>query len=754
MRPALVLAFLCTACSGPSASDAGTDARPDAGLDAGPPPPSRPAPEPLIELVDPFLGTGGIGFNDIGSTFPGPTRPDTSGDDAAFGFVHCSGFAYGDAWVTGLSHTRMNGTGIADYGGFALMPVPAMEPSFVDQDGSRSRFVEGTRVASPGYFAMTLERGSIGVELTSSDRVAFHRYRFGEGEPLAVLVDVGHRLADDLSVVDASVEIDAEAREVRGFSHFSGGYSDRFGGMPVYFVARFDRAFAEHGVWQGETLRAGETTATGTQAGAWLSFDPAEGNVVRAEVAISFVDVEGAARNLESESAAFDFDRVREESEEEWERWLGRVRIHARQDEDFSRFYTALYHVLAMPTLAMDADGRYRGIDQLVHSAEGYRYYTDFSLWDTFRTLHPLLTLLYPEAQLDMLRSLAAMAVDGGVVPRWPLGIGETGGMLGDPGAIVLADSWIKGIRDFDLRSAYDALRRSADGRASERYEGRGNAEIYASLGYVPIEAGGSSASKTLEFAYADYALSILAAALGETEDAARYAERAGSWRNTWDASRGFFVGRHEDGSFVESFREDRWQGYYAEGNAWQYVWYVPHDLEGLAELMGGRDAMLERLRLFWDQSARERRTALMPEWYWHGNEPDLHASFIFAALGEPAESARWSRWVVRTLYGDGPQGLPGNDDGGTLSAWLVFASLGLLPIAAQDSYLLGSPIVTHAELAIGGGVFTIDAPDASEAAIYVGEATIDGVRIESARLPHASIRAGSTLELEMRGAP
>ncbi len=764
-RAVVVLALLShlVACSevtsAPDAgpADAGVDAETDAYV-----PPSRPAPAPLVDWVDPFLGTGGSGYNDIGSAHPGPQRPfglvrpgpDTADEFGAPTYTHCSGFAYADPYVTGLSHTRMHGVGIADYGAVALMPIGAMEEVYTDQRGYRARHVPGSRVASPGYFAMTLERGDVRVELTSADRVAFHRYRYGASEPQGVLIDVGHRLAAGVDIVDGAVEIDAEAREVRGSSHFSGGYSNRFGGMPVYFVARFDRPFASHGVWRGDTLEPGNTRSTGARAGAWLEFAPSEGDTVRAEVAISFVDLEGARANLEAEGAGFDFDAVRAESEAIWEETLSRVRIEGRSETDFRRFYTALYHSLLMPTLGMDADGRYRGLDGEVRQAVGYRYYTDFSLWDTFRTLHPLLTLLYPEIQLDMLRSLVAMAQDGGAMPRWPLGIGYTGGMLGEPAAIVLADSWARGVRDFDLRAGYDALRRSAVGVASERFAGRGSAEEYERLGYVPMESGGSSTSKTLEFAYADWALATLADALGETVDAARWRERAGSYRNTYDPARGFFVGRHADGRFVEELDEGAWQSFYAEGNAWQYLWYAPHDLAGLAELMGGRERLLERLRLFFDRSRAEERGLPPPLWYWHGNEPDLHAAFVFTELGAPAEGAITSRWIARTMYGDGPTGLPGNDDGGTLSAWLVFASMGLFPIAGRDDYLIGSPLLTRTELALGDGTFVIEAPEGSEQAPYVGRALLDGTALDGPRVPHEALRAGGRLVLEMREQP
>ncbi len=763
MRPLTTLsvalaALALTGCPEPAP---GTDAGPPA-VDAGPPaPPPDPiaAVAPYAAYVDPMIGTGGGGYNDIGSAYPGPARPfglvhvgpDTASEDGGSPtFLHCSGFAASDPFVTGFSHARMHGTGIADYGNVALMPVPAMDPSYVTQAGSRARMVDGTREASAGYFAVTLERGEVRVELTSRERVALHRYTFQPGAPQAVLVDVGHTLATELSIVEASVEVDAAAREVTGMARVDGGYSGRFGGARVFFVARFDRAVVEHGVWQGDALTPSGGSAEGPRSGAWVAFDPSEGAVVRAEVAISMVDLEGARANLAAETAGYDFDAVRAESEQAWEAMLSRARISARYPYDLTRFYTALYHALLMPTLASDADGRYRGLDDEIHVADGFAYYTDFSLWDTYRTLHPLLTLLYPERQADMLRSLVAMATDGGAMPRWPLGHGYTGGMIGDPVAIVIADSIQKGLTDFDLRAAYDALRRSAFGEASALFAGRGHAETYERLGYVPMEAGGWSAAKTMEFAYADHAMATIAEALGEAADAARFRERASSWQNHWDPTREFFVGRHEDGRFVEDFEESTWQDFYAEGNARQYLWLVPHDLDGLFEQMGGRDVALTRLEGLFAESRRERRHALPPLWYWHGNEPDLHASFVFTALGRPDRAGVWSRWVAQTMYGDGPTGLPGNDDAGTLSAWLVFATLGFYAISGEDHYLVAAPLATRAELDVAGGTFVIEAPDASDARPAPRAATFDGAPVEDFRLPHDALVGGGTLRFEM----
>ena len=759
-RVLFTCALFALGCGGPTgAPDA--DAGVDTGApDVGPPPPSMPATAPLIRYVDPFLGTGGTGFNDIGSAFPGPQRPfsmirpgpDTMTESGAPAFLHCSGYANGDLYISAFSHTRMHGTGIADYGHIGLLPVTSMEPSYVRMEEHRTGYSDET--AAPGYYAVTLDRDAVRVELTAAERVAMHRYTFAESGEQTVLIDVGHRLAMGLEVVEGSVAIDVAAREVSGYARVTGGYSARFGGVPVYFSARFDRAFVAHGVWEGGAMRASESTATGGVSGAWVSFDPSEGRRVHVELAISFVDLEGARANLAAESTGHDFDVMRADAEAAWEEVLSRVQIEGRDENDFTRFYTALYHTQLMPTLASDVDGRYRGLDDTVHDAThggaGFRYYTDFSLWDTYRSLHPWITLIAPGVQLDMLRSLSAMARDGGAMPRWPLGTGFTGGMIGEPAAIVIADSMRKGIGDFDVRVAYDAMRRGAFGEASPRFAGRGNASEWQNLGYIPIESAGWSASRTMEFAYADASLAFLAAELGESEDEVSFSASAGNWRNIWDSSRGFFVGRHADGSFVEEYDENRWQPFYAEGTGWQYLWLVPHDIDGLAEILGGRDAARARLTELFDQSERERRGLGPPAWYWHGNEPDMHAAYLFTAWGEPESAARWSRWIARTFYGDGPRGLPGNDDGGTMSAWLVFNMLGLFPIAGSETYFVGSPMLTRAVLRLEGGELVLEAPESSEHDFIVHEVRIDGTPSDDFRIPHAALRAGATITFSM----
>lgn len=765
----LTLLGLLAACSTPTAEtpDAGDDAAtpvdawmmmPDTGVDAGPPPAPHAAATPLAQWVDPRIGTGGFGFNDLGNAHPGPQWPfgmirpgadtcDSTG--AAAGFLHTAGYHYGDTHISGFSHLRMHGTGINDYGVVALMPVVGATVERTMPTGLLAPFDRASEHAAPGHYEVTLgtdAASAIGVELTASPRVGFHRITFpASGEP-AVFVDLAHTQMG-VVIVDAAATLDDAAHEIAGQMHFSGGYSRRFGGVTMYFVMRFDQAFVAHGAWEPGALHAGDTTRTAITGGLYVTFAP--GAVVRAAVGVSFVDLAGARANLDAEDHGLDFDAAKADAIAEWERRLGVMELEGRSDTDMRLAYTALYHSLLMPTLAMDVDRRYRGVDQNVATASDFTYYTDLSLWDTYRTLHSLVTLLEPDTQLDFVRSMMAMAEVYGHYPRWPLGTGETDGMLGDPAAVVVWDSWARGIHGFDLAHAYEMFVPAADGTIP----GRGGVTSYTTLGYVSQEDGDSAAAMTMEYAIADDAIAHMAGELGMSADQARFAGRALNYQHTYDPSSGFFVSRHADGTFV-TVNPMRWDDSYAEGDAYQYLWLAPHDPDGLAETLGGRDMALTRLRDFFQRSERERRGAGPPVYYWQGNEPDIHVPYLFAAWGAPDEAEVWSRWALRAFYDGSPTGLPGNDDSGTMSAWLLFTTLGFYPLAGSDQYLVGSPLFTHAVLHLPGGDLVIEAPAAWDPYPYVTSLTLDGATIGRERLAHGDITHGATLHFEQSDRP
>lgn len=780
-HPGLLLwaSFTALACSTPPTSAADSDTTADATssstgpaaptTDADtstgdlplPPPTGMRADTPLTRWVDPFIGTGGRGYG-TGSAFPGPQLPfgmARPGPDTALpgglalGFAHCSGYSFEDTVVLGFSQTRMHGTGIVDYGAVSFMPTLGFTPAKALPKGVMQSFAKPTESASPGRYALTLADG-IGVELTATARVGLHRFSFPAGQPAAVVLDLGRTLPD-VSVVDAELAVQPGDASVRGFMHVSGGYSDRAGGVKIFFAARFSRPLTGHGVWQADSVVADDTERSGQAIGAYFEF--AGDAPVVLGVGLSFVDAEHAAQNLAAEAPTLDFDAARAEAEATWETHLARVELHGPSKRDFEIFYSALYHTLLMPTLASDVDGSYRGLDQQVHTAD-FDYYTDLSLWDTFRTEHPLLVLLFPEYQTAFLRSLTRMARDGGYMPRWPLGTGYTGGMLGESATVVFADSYAKGVTipADEAELAYTAMRKTAMEPVPKDsvYPGRSGVLDYIDLGYVPLESGGASVSWTLESAYNDFALASLATALARPDDAAMFRQRAGNYRNTYDPVSGLMLARRKDGSFVADIDPLAWQDFYAEGNAMQYLWYAPHDLDGLAELMGGREALLERLRDLFTLSEQEPITLQPQNYYWHGNEPDLHAAFIFSALGEPAETALWSRWIADNRYADHAAGLPGNDDAGTLSAWYILAAAGLFPIAGTDTYLVGSPRFNRMTLHLTAGDLILDAPAAGPDTLYVDALRLGDTPIDRPRLQHDQLASGGLLQFDMSKKP
>lgn len=760
MRP-LNLFFVATsalaACddSPTTSPDASAPVDVSAPVDAPPLAPVR-ATAPLIRYADPLHGSGGLGYG-TGSAFPGPQRPfglarpgpdTTLSRGEAIGFAHCAGYAYADSHIAGFSQLHMHGTGIVDYGALGFMPTVGMTAAKTDQRGYLQPFNHARESASPGYYRVTLDGSDINTEITASDHVALYRVTFPRGSDGHLLFDVGHRLSD-VRIDGGSVEVDATAGEIRGRVHFQGGYSDRFGGVDVHWVARVSRPLTGAGTWQDGALDPRASRHEGARVGAYLPIDTRTDATVTVAIGLSLTDLEHARMNLMAEASDLDFDRVRRETEAKWEELLGRVEVEARGERALRVFYSSVYHTLQMPTLTSDVDGAYRGVDQRVRRVEGFRYYSDLSLWDTFRTEHPWLTLVYPEYQRDFVRSIVLMGEALGYFPRWPLGPGETSGMLGDCGALMVADTWLRGLRDFNVESAWTIARRSAFmAPPMSRREGM---DDYMRLNYVPIEADGNGASVTLEYAYADGALAAMARGLGHTADAEALARRATNYRNIYDPAQRFLVGRRRDGSFVPLTAPTDWQEVYAEGNAWQYLWYAPHDLPGLTELLGGRDVLFERLDEMFMYTMQSRRTALPDRYYWQGNEPDIHAPWIPSAFGDAARASRFVDWVRRERYGDGPDGLPGNDDAGTMSAWYAFAALGVFPLAGTTDWLIAAPSVTEARVTLAGGAtLTVRAPAADTGRLRPRAIRWNDSPLAQPKLDHATVARGGTLVFEL----
>ncbi len=756
-RRAALVALLTLGCSDEVASrDASVDAVDapvDAPVDVAPLPVVR-AEAPLIRYVDPRIGTGGDGFG-TGSAFPGPQRPfglarpgadTTNSRGDAVGYAHCAGYAYFDTHVSGFSQLHVHGTGIVDYGALGFMPVVGMTPEKTRQRGRLAAFQHARETARPSYYRVVFDGSEVATEVTATDHVALYRVTFPRGADGSVLFDVGHALTD-VRVTDGGVEIDRATSELRGRVHLEGSYSDRIGGVDAYWVARLSRPISRAATWSDGSLDASGAAHTGASVGAYVPIDTSADATVTVAIGLSLTDLEHARANLAAEAADLDFDRVRREGEAQWESLLGRVQASARGEAGLRTLYTAVYHTLLMPTLLSDVDGAYRGVDRAAHRAEGFRYYSDLSLWDTFRTEHPWLTLVYPEYQRDFVRSLLAMADVLGYFPRWPLATGETGGMLGDCGALMVADTWLRGLRDFDVARAWEIARRSAFGTPTRR----SSLDEYTALRYVPVEAGGSSASLTLEYAYADGALAAMATGLGHDADAATLRERSAAYRSLWDPAQRFIVGRARDGRFATATSTTAWQPFFAEGGVWQYLWYAPHDLDGLAAMMGGRDALIARLDEMFELSVSAPRTPLPDRYYWQGNEPDIHAPWIPSRFDDAARASRFVDWVRTTRYGDGPDGIPGNDDAGTMSAWYVFAALGAFPLAGTDTWLLAAPSVTDAAVTLpGGATLRVRAPEAGTGALRPAVIRWDGAPLTHPTLTHAAVARGGELTFDL----
>jgi len=715
-----------------------------------------------VALVDPFIATGGVGAQ-IANVNPGAARPFgmvIAGPDTrhevygAPGFYHCAGYHWEDTHISGFSHLHAHGIGITDYGNILVMPRATWSPAWTTDVGRMAPLDHEQETATPGAYAVTLGDDGTQVEIAATTRGAVHRYTFVPGAEPVIVFDLGHALGDD-PVEASDIAIDLTSGEVTGFQNLHGDYSGRFGGIQSWFAATIDPAPIGGGTWTTpSTPQDGVLVADGREVGAWVRL-PAGTTEATLRIGLSFVDVAGARGNRVAEVDGKTYETVASEAADAWRDEMGGVRVRGGTDRDQRVFHTALYHSMLMPSLHADVDGRYRGLDGEVHTAD-FDYYSNLSLWDTFRTLHPWYALARPDRQRDLAKSLVRMADDGGSLPRWPMAHGYTGGMIGTPQAQVLAETWLKGIEGWDVDRAFDYAYAQATGPVPQ--DARGGIGSYVDLGYVSLEASGGSASMTLEYAWSDDALGRLGRALGRDDEATVLETQAGSWRHHWDPAAGFMRGRHADGTFDPWAAGDEmaWKGEYTEGNAWHYVWYVPYDVDGMIETQhgGDRDAFIDRYAAYWEDVADEEDDHLPDDFYWHGNEPVMHYAFLGSLAGAPDRTAEAARWVLEHRYDDTPAGLDGNDDSGTLSAWYLFGAIGIFPIAGTPDYAVASPIFERVEIDRPDGTLVIRAPGASWEAPYVQAATLGEEPLTAAVIDHNDLIDAGELVLELGPTP
>lgn len=702
-------------------------------------------------FVSPLIGTDAHGH-----TFPGATLPfgmvQLSPDTRVEGWDACGGYHYSDASILGFSHTHLSGTGIPDYGDILFMPTVGnvqLTPGTASntQTGYRSRFNHTSEKALPGYYSVRLEDDNVGVELTATRRVGIHRYTFPRSPEANIIIDLKHGLGPD-RVLDATLEIVGD-REIAGFRRSDGWAKDQV----VYFVAQFSKPFASAGVAVDDAIQHGASRAQGKNVKGFVRFATSVNERIVVKVGLSGVSNEGAKKNLESEMPDWDFDAVRTQAEETWNTELGKIDIEGGSREQRTTFYTALYHAMIAPNLFSDVDGSYRGMDGKIRRAGVFEMYTVFSLWDTFRAEHPLLTLIDQKRTLDFIMSFLAKYDESGVLPVWELAANETWTMIGYHAIPVILDAYVKGVRGFDAEKAFAAMKKSA---MLDHF----GLPAYRKHGFIPGEAESESVSKTLEYAYDDWCIAEMARLLGKPADASYFGERAQYYKNLFDPSSGFMRPK-KNGGWIDPFDPRSVTVHFTEANAWQYTFFVPHDIDGLKGLMGGKKAFAQKLDSLFkggsDVTGRQQSdiTGLIGQ-YAQGNEPSHNFAYLYNYAGEPWKTQETVRLILDSLFHDRPDGLSGNDDCGQMSAWYVLSAIGLYPVTpGMPHYSIGSPLFDKATIHLENGKqFVIHADQNSRRNKYIQSATLNGSLHKANHVNHDDLMQGGELQFVMGHAP
>ena len=700
------------------------------------------------QYVDPFIGTGGHGH-----TFPGATLPfgmvQLSPDTRLTGWDGCSGYHYSDHIIYGFSHTHLSGTGIPDYGDILLMPtvgeiyLNALDGEKTDK-GYASLFSHQNEMARPGYYAVKLDDENIFAELTTTKRVGFHRYTFPKTTQANIILDLTHRD----KVLDSKLIVVSSTR-IEGFRRSDAWARDQI----VYFVAEFSKPFNSYGIAVDNQLKQGLSEAEGTSIKSFFRFDAVSGDPVLVKVALSSVSIEGARKNLAAELAGWSFDKVKANADAAWNKELDKIQVSGGTEAQLKNFYTALYHLMIAPNLFMDVNSQYRGRDRKAHRAAGFTNYTVFSLWDTFRGAHPLYTIIEQQRTLDFVKTFLAQYEQGGRLPVWELAGNETDTMIGYHAVPVIADAAVKGIRNFDLERAFEAMKHSAE---LKHY----GLEDFARRGYISSEDESESVSKTLEYAYDDWCIAQMARLLKREEDYKRFIRRSQFYKNLFDSHTGFMRARR-NGAFLEPFDPREVNFNFTEANAWQYSFFVPQDVSGLVALMGGKESFARKLdELFTTESRTTGReqadiTGLIGQ-YAHGNEPSHHMAYLYDFVGQPWKTQQRVRQIMDEFYRPQPDGLIGNEDCGQMSAWYILSAAGFYSVTpAAPFYVIGTPLFKEVRFNLENGrMFVIRATSVSSKNIYIQSATLNGQPYTKSYLTHADIMRGGTLTFTMGPKP
>ena len=738
----------------------------------------------LIQYVKPIIGT-----EKMGHTFPGATvpfgsvqlSPDTDtipyATDGKYNpdvYKYCAGYQYDDPTIVGFSHTHFSGTGHSDLGDFLIMPTTGklqLNPGTADhpENGYRSRFSHKTEVAEADYYKVKLEDYNILAELTTTTRVGFHQYTFPKSDSAHIILDLMHGIYNyDGKNVWTYVRVVNDTL-VTGYRQTTGWARTR----TLYFAMSFSKPFKSYGAkdyskkepyrgfWGKFNQGKDFPDLAAKQLRMYFDFNTQEGEKIKIKFAISPVSSVNALQNMHEEIPGWDFDVVKNQGQQQWNEELNKIVVKTGIREGMINFYTSMYHAFISPTVYMDVNHEYRGLDQNTHTANGFTNYTTFSLWDTHRALHPLFNIIQPKRNDDMVKSMLAH-YDQSVLhmlPIWPNSANDNWCMSGYHSVSVIADAIIKGTFTGDANKALDACITTSMHRS---YEGIGD---YIDKGYIPSEKNGTSVSNTLEYAYDDWCIAQLAKKLGRTEIYDQFIKRSQNWRNVWDPSIGFMRPRLEDGTFRKNFDvlETDGQGF-IEGNAWNYSLYVPHDPEGLIKLMGGEKRFIPHLDSLFTMQLPDKYFANTEDItrdgiignYVHGNEPSHHVAYLYDWTSQPWKTQRTIRLILKKQYHNGPDGLGGNDDCGQMSAWYMLSAMGFYPVApSSDQYAIGSPSVEQAVLNLeNGNKFTIDVKNQSDKNVYIKKIELNGKVLNRFFLSHSEIMNGGNLVFYMSSKP
>lgn len=696
------------------------------------------------QYVDPFIGAA-----DNGHTFPGACRPfgmiQTSPVTGAVGWRYCSEYMYADSIIWGFTQTHLNGTGCMDLGDILVMPFTGERHR--TWDAYRSSFSKTSENATPGYYTVTLDQAKVKAELTATTHAALHRYTYEQADSASILIDLQHGPAWNEKQYHSQVnscEVNWE-----NDSTLTGHVNNKvWVDQDYYFVMQFSRPVIDHFELPMAEIEKGKRLVA--------SFNIQPGEEVLMKVALSTTGVEGAKANMAAEVPEWDFEGIRTAAKADWNSYLSRIEVEGT-DEEKTNFYTSFYHALIQPNEISDVDGRYRNAADSVVNATGGKFYSTFSLWDTYRAAHPFYTLMVPERVDGFINSLVDQAEVQGYLPIWGLWGKENFCMVANHGVSVVAEAYAKGFRGFDAERAFNAIKQTQ----TVSHPLKSNWENYMKYGYFPTDlTEAESVSSTLESVYDDYAAADMAKRMGKTEDAAYFARRADFYKNLFDSSTQFMRPKKSDGTWKSPFNPSQIGhaesvgGDYTEGNAWQYTWHVQHDVPGLIALFGGEEPFLNKLDSLFTlklETTQADVTGLIGQ-YAHGNEPSHHVSYLYALAGRPERTQELIREIFDTQYSPKPNGLCGNDDCGQMSAWYMFSAMGFYPVnPVSGEYVFGAPQLPEFVLHLADGkTFTIKAEGLSEANKYVKSITLNGEPYTKNFISHADIVKGGTLVYQM----